>query len=127
MLLSDRRSNRGYLIAVLVLILLGCGARVLFLSGPSLWLDEANSVLFIKGSAADCINHAKTDLHPPLYYLLLHFWSSLGRDEFTLRLFSVLTNVLTGFVLFGLARSMFNSRIALLALLLFTISPFQIR
>ena len=76
---------------------------------------------------ADCIGQAKTDLHPPLYYVLLHLWSFLGRDEFTLRLFSVLTNLLTGFVLFFCVRRMFDNRTALLTLLLFTISPFQIR
>jgi 4-amino-4-deoxy-L-arabinose transferase-like glycosyltransferase len=108
-------------------ILVGLGARILFLSGPSLWLDEAISAKIIKGSMADCIGQAKTDLHPPLYYVLLHLWSFLGRDEFTLRLFSVLTNLLTGFVLFFCVRRMFDNRTALLTLLLFTISPFQIR
>jgi mannosyltransferase len=106
---------------------LAFGARILYLSAPSLWLDEAISANIIKGSIADCIQHAKADLHPPLYYLLLHLWSFIGRDEFTLRLFSVIANFLSGVILFLCARRMFHSSVALLALLLFTLSPFQIR
>jgi hypothetical protein len=92
-----------------------------------LWLDEAVTANIALSPVTSYIHFAKGDLHPPLYYLLLHFWSFFGRDESTLRLFSVLTNVLAGFVLFVLVRRMFNSRIAVLTLLLFTISPFQIR
>ena len=109
------------------LLFLAFGARILYLSVPSLWLDEAISAKIIEGSLADCIQHAKADLHPPLYYVLLHLWSFIGRDEFTLRLFSVIANFLSGLILFLCARRMFHSSVALLALLLFTLSPFQIR
>jgi uncharacterized membrane protein len=120
-------SSQKSLLILFVLILIGFGARILFLSAPSLWLDEAISANVVKGSMVECIRHAKTDLHPPLYYLLLHRWSLLGHDEFMLRLFSVIANFLSGFVLFLCARKMFNARIALLTLLFFTLSPFQIR
>jgi mannosyltransferase len=109
------------------LLFLSFGARILYLSAPSLWLDEAISAKIIEGSIADCIQHAKTDLHPPFYYVLLHLWSYIGRDEFTLRLFSVIANFLSGVILFLCARRMFQPSVALLALLLFTLSPFQIR
>jgi mannosyltransferase len=109
------------------LLFLAFGARILYLSAPSLWLDEAISAKIIEGSLADCIQRAKTDLHPPLYYMLLHLWSFIGRDEFTLRLFSVIANVLSGIVLFLCARRIFHPTVALLALFLFTLSPFQIR
>ena len=109
------------------MIVLAFGVRIFRLSAPSLWLDEAVTANIALSPATSYIHFAKGDLHPPLYYLLLHFWSFLGRDEFALRLFSVLTNILAGFVLFILVRRMFNSRIAVLTLLLFTISPFQIR
>ncbi len=120
-------SNRKALLAVLLLILLGLGLRVYSLASPSLWLDEAVSANIAKSSVAEYLQWAREDFHPPLYYLLLHFWSSLGHDEFTLRLFSVMTNCLSGIILYSCVRSMFNPSTALLALLLFTLSPFQVR
>jgi mannosyltransferase len=113
--------------SALGLLFLAFGVRILYLSAPSLWLDEAISANIIKGSLVDCIQHAKADLHPPLYYVLLHLWSSFGRDEFVLRLFSVITSFLSGVILYLCARRMIHSSVALLALLLLTLSPFQVR
>ena len=120
-------SNQKQFFVAFVLIFICLGTRILFLSAPSFWLDEAISVNMIQGPVAECIEHAKEDLHPPLYYLLLHLWSWLGHDEFTLRLFSVVANLLSGFILFFYFRQIFNSPIALLALLFFALSPFQVR
>jgi uncharacterized membrane protein len=124
---ADRLSNRAGFFAVLGLILLGLCVRIYGLSAPSLWLDEAISANIVNGSVTECIQHAANDLHPPLYYLLLRFWSLLGHDEWTLRSFSVLCNFLSGIVLFFCIRQMLNSSVALLALLLFALSPFQVR
>ena len=118
--------QRQFLVAS-ALILLGLGARLLFLSAPSLWLDEAASANIAKISVADYFQWARGDFHPPLYYLLLHLWSFLGHDEFTLRLFSVISNCLSGIILYFCVRNIFDPPTALLTLLLFTISPFQIR
>jgi uncharacterized membrane protein len=120
-------SNQKQFLIVFVLIGMCLGTRILFLSAPSFWLDEAISANIIQGPVAECVGRAKEDLHPPLYYLLLHLWSLLGHDEFTLRLFSVVANLLSGAILFFCARQMFNTPIALLTLLFFTISPFQVR
>jgi mannosyltransferase len=109
------------------LLFLAFGARILYLSAPSLWLDEAISVNIAKSSVAEYLQWARNDFHPPLYYLLLHLWSFLGHDEFTLRFFSVILNCFSGIILYVFVRKMFDHSTALLTLLLFTISPFQIR
>jgi hypothetical protein len=108
-------------------ILLALGARLAFLSAPSLWLDEAISANIAQGRLADCVREARADLHPPLYYVLLHAWSVLGHGEFALRLFSVAANVLAGGVLFLWVRRMLGPSAALLTLLLHALSPFQVR
>ena len=70
----------------------------------------------------------KRRFHPPLYYIWLHFWSFFGHDEFTLRFFSVIPNCFSGIILyFYVPAKCFTIPTALLTLLLFTISPFQIR
>jgi uncharacterized membrane protein len=120
-------SSQKRLLILFVLILIGFGIRILFLSGPSLWLDEAASANIAKSSIAEYFQWARGDFHPPLYYLLLHLWSFLGHDEFTLRLFSVITNCFSGIILYSWVRKIFDPSTALLTLLLFTLSPFQIR
>ena len=120
-------SGRKYFLVVSGLILVALGTRIFCLSAQSLWLDEAISAIVALSPLESCIQFAKGDLHPPLYYILLHFWSLISRDEFTLRLFSVVTNLLTGTILFVWVRRMFNPSIALLTLIFFAVSPFQIR
>ena len=119
--------DRKYSFVAFVLILLAFGTRIAYLSAPSLWLDEAISANIARSPLTSCIQFAKGDLHPPLYYLLIHLWSLIGHDEFTLRLFSVISNFLSGVILFICVRQMFNPSIALLTLIFFAISPFQIR
>lgn len=74
-------------LAVVVLILLGFAARVWQLGAQSLWLDEALSVTFASEPLSRLF-HTLTyrDLHPPLFYLVLHVWLNLaGRSEFAVR------------------------------------------
>lgn len=49
-------------------------ASLLASATQSIWLDEGLSREFVQGSARSIVHLAQTtDLHPPLYYLLLHF------------------------------------------------------
>lgn len=72
------------------LILFG-SALVMFLgiSHEPLWLDESYSAQMSSHSLSDIWLFSQTDVHPPLYYLLLHiftlFW---GTTEFSYRILS---------------------------------------
>ena len=67
------------------------------------------------------------DIHPPLYYALLHGWTAiLGTGPAALRLLSVVVGVLTIPLLYLVARRMFTRRVALLATFLLTISPLHV-
>jgi hypothetical protein len=44
--------------------------------GPSLWLDEALSARTAALSPAGILAAAASDLHPPGYYLVLHWWTA---------------------------------------------------
>lgn len=50
--------------------------RLINLGGRSLWLDESYSVWLAGQPVSDIVRHV--DFHPPLYYLLLKVWLSLG-------------------------------------------------
>jgi hypothetical protein len=86
---------------------------------PSLWLDEVWSMRQADLAPADLLRSLRTeDAHPPLYYLALKVWSSMGRSEAWLRGLSLLASLLHLGVLFALGRAMGGPRAGALALLL---------
>ena len=77
-------------IAVLIIVLIGLGLRVYRLDAQSFWYDEGNSARIAERSLQLIIEGAAGDIHPPLYYLALHFWrAAFGDTEAALRLLSV--------------------------------------
>lgn len=65
-------------------------------------------------------------VHPPLYYMLLHFWMALGDDLFTIRLLSVLISAGCVALTYVLGRDLAGTAVGLVAAGIMAISPFQI-
>ena len=86
-------SKRWLLVAIL---LLAFGLRVHNLEVQSFWNDEGNSARLSERSIPLIIEGTASDIHPPLYYLLLNQWRKLAGDsEFGLRSLSLFAGVLT--------------------------------
>ncbi|MGH2459836.1 MAG: glycosyltransferase family 39 protein, partial [Chloroflexota bacterium] len=98
-------------LAILGLILFGFLARVWRIGYQSLWLDEALSVTFAGASLPQLLtNLAAQDIHPPLYYVLLHFWMRLaGRGEFSVRFLSLLLGLPSVPATYALAHALFDT------------------
>lgn len=78
---------------VMIALLLGVFfLYVHFLDRQSLWFDEGLSVAFASRPLGELMRTlVGQDLHPPLYYLILHFWIALaGSSEMAVRLPSML-------------------------------------
>ena len=77
---------------VIGITLLGGWLRVFLLDNKGMWLDEAFSVWMANHNVADMLQWIiKVAQHPPLYYLLLHYWIGLNGDTpYDVRMFSVL-------------------------------------
>ena len=115
-----------WLLAGLILLLALC-LRCYRLDGQSLWADEGNSAALATRSLATITRDAARDIHPPLYYYLLHCWVRLfGNSEIALRSLSVLSGTALVLVTYLLGRELFNRRVALIAALLAAVSPFQV-
>ena len=70
---------------------------------------------------------AAGDIHPPLYYYLLHFWRGVfGSSEFALRSLSAVLGVLLVGLTFLIGRKAFSAGVGLLAAFVAAINPFQI-
>ncbi|MCE7982766.1 MAG: hypothetical protein DYG89_16400 [Caldilinea sp. CFX5] len=121
--LSARLSQRAAL-ALPFLLLLGILLRLGRLAWQPLWADEGYSVYFATESVVRLLWLTANDIHPPLYYLLLHGWLWLWGTPapLALRLFSVLLAIPVLFLAVALAQSLFagrrHARLLLLTLLL---------
>jgi hypothetical protein len=90
------------------------------------WGDEAGTLLVARQSLANFIRFAAEDVHPPLYYFLLHYWQNipLGIDwAVQARLLSVLFALLGTIALDRLWGEHFEARTRLTLLALWTLSP----
>ena len=108
-------------------MVLGAALRLHTLGAESLWLDEACSIEAAQKSLAGIVEYTADDVHPPLYYWVLHYWIQVaGRSEFALRLLSVVFSLLTIGLASRLAARLFGPGTALVAAVLLVFSPFHL-
>lgn len=118
--------NRHWIVLVAILVL-GLFLRTYCLTCESVWLDEGYSVLWAKQPPAEMIEAVSKDVHPPLYFLVLHYWIALfGEAEFTIRFLSVMFGFLAIFMMYKVGRLLFDRDSGLLASLILSLSTFHI-
>ena len=119
---------------VLAILLLATGLRLVNLAGRTLWYDEAFAILYsekslstiLSGTIAQ-VNGAAADVHPLLYYDLLHFWQVVaGGSAFSVRLLSVAFGVASIALVHRVAREWFGEQVAFWAVLLAAVAPFHV-
>ncbi|NOZ50100.1 MAG: hypothetical protein GXP37_08655 [Chloroflexi bacterium] len=113
---------------LLLLIVLGAfGLRLVRLGVDSLWYDETVSALLSSQSLTEMWAHTAGDIHPPLYYGLLHFWTlAAGRSEFAYAFLSLIFGMALVPLLAQLGRRLFSPPVGILAALLYAVNPFAI-
>ncbi len=80
--------------------------RLFHLGTQSLWCDEAGGLRFARYPIGDLLHEMRVhhEVHPPLYYTFLHYWTNLGgQSERWIRLPSVIGGTLTVGLVFWLA------------------------
>ena len=121
------RSTRLRYSGLLLICLLGIGLRPWRLPWQPLWADEGYSVYFASEPLLHMVKLTAQDIHPPLYYALLHGWLQLlgTTAPVALRLFSVLMALLALPLFMRLAATLFpqQPRLRLVAILLFALNP----
>ncbi len=109
------------------MILAGFALCLYRLGADSLWYDETVSAFLAAESVPDLIAHTARDIHPPGYYLLLHFWTlAAGHSEFALAFFSVIFGLLIIPLTYRLARLLADNSVAMWAALLVAVSPYHL-
>jgi mannosyltransferase len=135
---SDRREEEapaagrpwpaGRSARVVVGLALLAGVVLRFLAPSALWLDEAQSVAIAHSSLGGLFSALREDGAPPLYYVLLHGWTSVfGTGALAVRALSGVFSVLSLVVAWALGRHLGGPRVAGTLTLLLATSPFAIR
>ncbi|HHL39866.1 MAG TPA: hypothetical protein ENJ37_05120 [Deltaproteobacteria bacterium] len=94
------------------------------LPARSLWTDEFTSIDVASLPLREIAAWAAGDVHPPLYYVLLHFWRELaGAGETAARIFSVLPAAATVPLVYLSARHVAGWRVGLLTAVMLAVSP----
>ncbi len=128
-LLEDVRRRRfAASIATFVLfglvLLVSTICKLSALNSRELWMNETYSAFVANLPFARIFRYAAGDVHPPLFYLLLHLWIRVfGDAQAQLRLFSVVLNFFSSLAIFVLARRMLGNRFGAYAAVLFVLSP----
>jgi mannosyltransferase len=113
--------------ALAAIVCLGVALRLSEVARRDLWADEAYSVQIAKSGFSEIVDKAAADTHPPLYYLVLHYWISLfGDSEFAVRALSIVIGALTILLVYEVGKLLMNARAAILAALLVALSAFHL-
>lgn len=120
-----RRFSTLHTVALAAILALAAFLRFYDLGEESLWEDELMSLTFVSAEGArGVVEFVDTsDVHPPLYYLVLHYSRALfGESEAALRLPSVVAGLLAVGVVYLLGRRLYSRAEGLAAALLVAVA-----
>ena len=125
--ISNQQSTIRNLAVLLLIIVLAAFLRFYLLDSQSFWNDEGNSARIAERSLQKITEAAAGDIHPPLYYYLLHFWRGVfGSSEIALRSLSAVLGVLLVGLTYLIGRKAFSVGVGLLAAFVAAVNPFQV-
>jgi hypothetical protein len=114
--------------ALAAVVVLALCVRFYGITTPGIWYDEAFSVLLAKHEPWQIWSITAKDVHPPLYYFLLHYWIVLFGDEASaVRSFSVAADVGTVLLSIKLMSLVATRRATWMAALLLALLPISVR
>ena len=123
--LSPELINR---LVVGLAVITGAIVRFKNIARASIWHDEGYTMMLSPRSPAQIIAGTARDVHPPLYYEILHFWMKLfGSSELGARSLSAVCLLIAIVVGFGLVRHLFGDGPARLAAVYLALGPFLVR
>lgn len=121
-----RQNHRDSIVLCLILVA-ATVLRLVRLGYQSEWNDEAISAVIAGGTTQQILTNQFRSLHPPGYYLLLHFWRILfGDTDFALRLPSALMGIASVVSMYLLGRSLFKKETGLWAAAMTALMPFHL-
>ncbi|MBN1642403.1 MAG: glycosyltransferase family 39 protein [Anaerolineae bacterium] len=113
--------------SILLVLLIAFATRLIRLGDKSVWWDEGLAAWAARQMLGEIARWTSADVHPPLYFWMLHFWRlGSGDTEFGLRAMSAGIGVLTVASVYGLGRAVGGRWVGLAAALLISVSRFGV-
>lgn len=121
-------AHKGWALAsIAAILLLAFALRLYRLGYQSIWYDEGVSIHLAGKSLAALTAHTAGDIHPPLYYYLLHFWiKAAGSSEFAVAFLSLTFGLLLVPLVYCIGQHLYDPVVGSLAALLVAISPYNL-
>jgi len=120
--------DRKRLVVLLLILYLGLFLRIYGLGSESMWHDEINSINTANLDFFGIIEKHLYHGHPPLHYVLLHYWIDLfGDSEISTRFLSAIFGFLALFMVYKVGSVLFDKETGILGSLLLGLCVFQIR
>lgn len=112
---------------IIFILFLGFLIRLISLN-QSLWLDEASSALAARLSLGDLLGKFMPgDFHPPLYYLILNYWTQIfGYSEVSLRIPSIVFGLAAIYLTYRLGKVLVSEKVGWAAAFLLAVSGLHI-
>ncbi|MDQ5943368.1 MAG: Membrane protein [Patescibacteria group bacterium] len=126
-MLVHHRSKINFILVGLA-TLVGAVVRWALIAKSSIWHDEGFSIMLSLRTPIEIWAGSARDVHPPMYYELLHYWMQLfGSSVSAIRSLSVVAGVLIIPLSFLIVKKMFGARAGVLTAFFVALSPFLIR
>lgn len=117
----DKKKRNLFLILI---ILSGFFLRFFHLGRHSLWCDELLAISLGKHSIGWIVEYITyKDAHPPLFYIMVHYWMKLGESEFFLRILPLIFGVLCIPFAYLLGKKFKDEKTGILLSLFLSLSP----
>jgi mannosyltransferase len=113
---------------LLTLVFIFClSLRLAFITQKNLWFDELYSWRIIQGSFKDILFSTASDIHPPLFYIILKIWVyAFGDSVFSMRLLTALFTSSAVFFIYPVSRRILSVSNSFLVLILYSLSPLNL-
>jgi len=120
--------ERGELLWLGLVVLLGFVLRIIHLGTHSFWHDEIHVLIKSEHLSDVVLRGDLVSNHPPLFTVLVAVWRSIGpgASEWWVRLLPLILGLCGVVALYFLGRLLFGPRAGLFAAFLLTISPFHV-
>lgn len=119
--------EKATILLLIFILIITIGLRSYHLGYKSISIDEAIGSLYSVEPVHRVLIFTINDVHPPLFYILHHFWIQLfGWNESALRSISVFFGLLSVISLFYLGKLIFDRKTGLIAAFLLALSPWHI-
>lgn len=125
---KDTHRNTNHQKTIFIILLLAFLLRYMFIGERYFWGDESSSALISEKNLMTLLYQASHDVHPPLYYVLLHFWMNIfGGSMVAIRLMSVSFGIITVYVAIKVTKLISNNKSALISGWFMAILPIAIQ